>query len=224
MIVAKDIKKYYENGLIKALNGISFEIQSGEIVAIMGPSGCGKSTLLNIIGALDLPTEGEITIDGKNLLQYKPFHTFRSSMIGFIFQFHHLIPSLTLLENVEIPLYTQKLNKAERRKRASEMLIALGLKDRMNFLPTRVSGGERQCAAIARALINNPRIVLADELTGNLDTITGDYVMKLVLNLCREKHITFILATHNHEIAIQADRIIKMKNGLIEPSGSGLES
>ncbi len=216
MIVIKNIKKHYENGLVKALNGVNFEIQQGEIVAIMGPSGCGKSTLLNLIGALDLPTEGEILIDGKNISGYQPLHRFRASMIGFIFQFHHLIPSLTLMENVEIPLYTQPFNRGERRKRASDMLTALGLKDRMNFLPTMVSGGERQRAAIARALINNPRIILADELTGNLDTLTGDMIMKLMINLCREKRFTLVLATHNHEIAARADRIIRMRNGLIE--------
>lgn len=215
MILVKHVKKYYENGLIKALNGVTLEIQPAEIVAIMGPSGCGKSTLLNLIGAIDFPTEGEIIVEGKNLLSYQPLYKYRASVVGFIFQFHHLIPSITLLENVMLPLYTRPLSGGERRKKASEMLVKLGLENRMNFLPTRVSGGERQLAAIARALINEPRIILADEPTGNLDTINGNMVIELIIDLCRRKQLTCIIATHNHEIAMKADRIIRMKDGLV---------
>jgi putative ABC transport system ATP-binding protein len=216
MIVVREIKKYFDNGLVKALNGISFRIEKGEMVSIMGPSGCGKSTLLNLIGALDLPTGGEIWIDGKNLMDHRPFQWFRSRYVGFVFQFHHLLPNLTLLENVELPLFTSPMPKKLRRDKAAALLIEMGLEDRLRFLPTRVSGGERQRAAIARALVNDPRMVLADEPTGNVDSETGERILDYLLGLSAEKQMTMLIATHSHEIAGRTKRILRMKNGRLE--------
>lgn len=215
MIVVNNLIKHYENGLVKALNGISFTVEDGESVAIMGPSGCGKSTLLNLIGTLDMPTGGEIRIDGKSIMDYRPFDLFRAKTIGFIFQFHHLIPSLSLLENVEIPMYSLLVSKKARRSKALKILTELSLADRINFKPTHVSGGERQRAAIARAIVNDPQIILADEPTGNIDSETGSRIITSLVNLCHNNNITMLLATHNHEIAAKADRIIHIKDGYI---------
>ena len=220
MIVVREITKYFDNGLVKALNGISFRVEKGEMVSIMGPSGCGKSTLLNLIGALDLPTGGEIWIDGKNLMDHRPFQWFRSRYVGFVFQFHHLLPNLTLLENVELPLFTSPMPKKLRRDKAAALLIEMGLEDRLHFLPTRVSGGERQRAAIARALVNDPRMVLADEPTGNVDSETGERILGYLLGLSAEKQVTMLIATHSHEIAGRTQRILRMKNGRLESLSS----
>ena len=216
MIRVANLVKHYERGLVKALNGLSFDVAKGEIVAIMGPSGCGKSTLLNLIGTLDLPTSGEIRIDGKNSLDYRPFDRFRAEMVGFVFQFHHLIPSLTLQENVELPMYSLPVSKKTRRRKALEIMRIMGLAERLNFLLTRVSGGERQRAAIARAIVNDPRIILADEPTGSVDTETGSRILEFLVKRCRDRDITMLLATHNEEIAAKFDRTIHIKNGLIE--------
>ncbi len=216
MIRVENLIKHYDKGLVRALNGLSFEVAKGEIVAVMGPSGCGKSTLLNLIGALDSPTDGEIRIDGKKILDYKPFDRFRREMVGFVFQFHHLIPSLTLRENVELPMVSLPVSKKARRNKALEILRIMGLAERLNFLPTRVSGGERQRAAIARAIVNNPRMILADEPTGSVDTETGRRILDFLLKQCRDQGTTMLLATHNEEIAAGTDRIIHIKNGLID--------
>jgi len=224
VISITNLKKDYDNGLVQALRGVSFEIEKGEIVSIMGPSGCGKSTLLNLIGTLDLPTGGEIRVDGKPLSDYRPFDSFRAKTIGFIFQFHHLIPNLTLLENVELPLYSFPIPKGVRRDKAIHLLAEMGLEDRMHFLPTRVSGGERQRAAIARAIINDPPIILADEPTGNVDTLIGNRIMDFLLGLCEQKKMTMIIATHNHEISARTRRTIRIKNGQVEAISLPVES
>ena len=216
MIAVNNVKKQYEKGLVQALNGISFKIEEGRIVSIMGPSGCGKSTLLKILGALDFPTEGEVLIAGKNIREHRPLNEFRRRYIGFVFQFHHLIPSMSLLENVEIPLMPTAMSRRLRRERAAYLLEQMGLADRMKFLPTRVSGGERQRTAIARAMVNDPKIILADEPTGNIDTMTGDRIMDFLLTTCREKRITLIMATHNREIADRTESRIHLRNGLLE--------
>ena len=216
MISVENLKKDYDDGLVQALRGVSLEIAKGEIVSVMGPSGCGKSTLLNLIGALDLPTAGEIRVDGRPLTNYRPFDSFRAKTIGFIFQFHHLIPNLTLLENVELPQYSLSIPKRTRRERAVHLLEEMGLQDRMHFLPTHVSGGERQRAAIARAIINDPAIILADEPTGSVDSFIGNQIIDLLLDLCEEKRITMIVATHNHELASRTGRIIRLRNGQVE--------
>lgn len=216
MIAVKDLVKEYEQGLVRALNGVSFSVGNAEIVAVMGPSGCGKSTLLNLIGRLDSPTRGRIEIGGRDIEEYLPAEDFRARKVGFVFQFHNLIPSMTLVENVELPMYSLAVPKTERRHKASQMLQAMGLSERMNFLPTKVSGGERQRAAIARALVNEPRIVLADEPTGNVDSREGERILDMLIGLRRDKGVTILIATHNHEIGARADRILRMRNGLLE--------
>jgi len=216
MIAVKDLKKVYDYGLVKALNGISFEIEEGEAVSIMGPSGCGKTTLLNLIGALDTPTAGEIWIGGKNIAKGEPMAVFRAKTIGFVFQFHHLVPNLSLVENVELPMFSLPVSKRSRRDRAIALLKEMGLEERLNFLPTRVSGGERQRAAIARAMVNDPQIILADEPTGSVDTAIGNRILDFLISLCDQRKITMVVATHNHEVAAQTKRIIRMRNGLIE--------
>ena len=220
MISIRDVKKYYEGGLVKALDGISFEVEKGEIMAIMGPSGCGKSTLLNLIGALDVPTEGEICFAGKNIRQYVPVHAFRAKSIGFVFQFHHLIPNLSLLENVELPMFSLPVARSVRRRKAADLLKEMGLEERTHFLPTRVSGGERQRAAIARAMMNDPQLLLADEPTGSVDTVTGNVILDFLVALCRQKKMSMVIATHNHEVAAKTDRILRIRNGRIENTPS----
>jgi len=215
MIVARDLVKHYDGGLVKAPNGISFEVAKGEVVSLMGPSGCGKSTLLNLVGTLDTPTSGEILIDGRSISTYRPLDRFRAKNVGFVFQFHHLIPGLSLLENTELPMHPFGLSKKERREKAMEMLVRVGLVDRMDFLPTRVSGGERQRAAIARALVNGPSIILADEPTGSVDTETGKAILDHLIHLCHSQGATMLIATHNREIAAYTDRILHMKDGML---------
>ena len=165
VVEIKDLKKSYENGHIKALNGISLTIEEGEFVSIIGPSGSGKSTLLNMLGALDLPDSGSISVAGYNLLKNKKLSEFRGDKIGFIFQLHNLIPNISVVENVKIPMFTKKWSNQQMTKRALGLLDAVGLRNKANQMPNKLSGGERQRVAIARALANNPSIILADEPT-----------------------------------------------------------
>ncbi len=209
------LSKLYPRDNIEALKGVTFSVSEGEVVAIMGPSGCGKSTLLNMIGALDRPTSGDITINGRLIREYGPTHLFRARMIGFVFQFHHMVSGMTLAENVAAPLVAQGIGKHERMKRAMELLENVGLEHRAHFLPSRVSGGERQRAAVARSLVATPKIILADEPTGNLDSFAGEAVFQLMLTHSRDKGATVIIATHNAEIASLCDRTITMRDGCI---------
>ena len=181
MIVIQNLFKSYENNTVQALDNLSLCIDAGEIVALTGPSGCGKTTLLNIIGSLDHPDAGTVTIKGKTLSAYNSLSAYRSLMVGFIFQFHHLIPSLTLVENVELPMYSLPLSPQQRRKKATDLLIETGLEQRIYFYPPKVSGGERQRAAIARSMVNDPEIILADEPTGSIDSLTGQRVMGFLI-------------------------------------------
>lgn len=215
MIVVRDLVKHYDGGLVKALNGLSFEVERGEVVSIMGPSGCGKSTLLNLVGALDLPTSGDILIDGRSISTYRSLHHFRARTVGFIFQFHHLIPGLSLLENTELPMYSLGMSKKAMRAKATEMLVRVGLAERMGFPPTKVSGGERQRAAIARALVNDPAIILADEPTGSVDSETGKAILDHLIHLCRTHGVTMLIATHAREIAAHTDRILEIRDGVL---------
>jgi ABC-type lipoprotein export system ATPase subunit len=215
VISVRDLVKHYDGGLVKALSGVSFEVERGEVVSLMGPSGCGKSTLLNLVGALDRPTSGDIFIDGRSLSTYTPLHQFRARTVGFIFQFHHLIPGLSLLENTELPMYSLGVSKRAMRAKATEMLERVGLADRMGFLPTKVSGGERQRAAIARALVNDPAVILADEPTGSVDTDTGNAILDYLTELCRSQGVTILMATHNREIAARSHRIVYMRDGTL---------
>lgn len=215
LVRAVTVTKHYEQGLVTALSGVSFEIARGEIVALTGPSGCGKSTLLNLLGTLDQPTSGEILFDGRNILDCRPLHAFRARHVGFVFQFHHLIPTLSLAENVEAATAPLSLPGGMGRRKAEALLKALGLASRADFLPTRVSGGERQRAAIARALVNDPTLILADEPTGNLDAASGESVMGILTGHCRKGGATLIVATHNPEIARKADRVLRLRDGVL---------
>jgi lipoprotein-releasing system ATP-binding protein len=218
MVIAKNIHKYY--GDVEVLKGVDLEIKKGEIVAIVGPSGAGKTTLLQILGTLDKPIkeqEFELTINGISLknLKDKEVSSFRNQHIGYIFQFHQLLPEFTALENVCIPAFIAKKDKAETEKRALEILTFLGLKDRTEHKPNELSGGEQQRVAVARALINNPAIILADEPSGNLDSASAESLHKLFFELRDKFNQTFIIVTHNQELANMADRKLTMKDGII---------
>jgi len=214
IVTAKNLFKTFEEGRVKALDGVNLEVSGGEFIAIMGPSGSGKTTLLNIIGALDRPTSGDVTIDGVNLSKVKNLDEIRAKKIGFVFQLHNLLPVLTARENVEIPMFELGLSNEERVRRAEEFLKLVGLEERLDFFPTKLSGGERQRVAIARALANNPKIVLADEPTGNLDSKSGDEVVHLLQKLNKEGR-TIVLVTHDKEIAAHANIIYHMRDGKI---------
>lgn len=217
IVSIRDLKKYYDNGATKALNGINLDITEGEFVSIIGPSGSGKSTLLNMIGALDSPDSGSIVVDGMDLNNTREnLSKFRSEKIGFIFQLHNLIPNLSVLENVQIPLIGKHLrvNKQNERK-AIELLKNVGLEDKIHQNPTKMSGGQRQRVAIARALVNEPSIIIADEPTGALDTKTGQRIMDLLKKLHNEHNVTLIVVTHDPTVASQADRIITVRDGQI---------
>ena len=215
IIEIKGLKKSYDNGQIKALNGVDLEIKKGEFVSIIGPSGSGKSTLLNMIGALDTAGEGSINVAGIDLTQTKDLSTFRSHEIGFVFQLHNLIPNLTVLENVQIPMLETSISSKAMEERALELLKSVDLEDRVNQKPTKLSGGERQRVAIARALVNHPSIVLADEPTGALDSKTGDIILDLLKNLHKKENVTLVMVTHEPYVANMADRIITVRDGNI---------
>ena len=218
MIIVKDIHKSY--GALKVLKGISLSISSGEIVSIVGASGAGKSTLLHIMGTLDRPDSGVLQIGGTNTesLSDRKLSAFRNKNIGFVFQFHHLLPEFTALENVCIPAFIAGVGKREAENRAKKLLISLGLADRMEHKPSALSGGEQQRIAVARALINQPAVVLADEPSGNLDSINAKELHKLFFRLREEFNQTFVIVTHNEELAEMADRRLIIKDGIIDGS------
>ena len=211
----KDLYKSYEKGKIKALNGINLTIKEGEFVSIIGPSGSGKSTLLNMLGALDIPDSGVINVAGKDLKSDKKLNKFRAEQIGFIFQLHNLIPNINVRENIEIPMYTQKLSSSKMKERALKLLEDVGLYDKADILPNKLSGGERQRVAIARALANNPSIILADEPTGSLDSNTSNKILKLLIDLHKNKKVTLIIVTHDMNVAKLANRYIEVLDGKI---------
>jgi putative ABC transport system ATP-binding protein len=207
--------EFYE---VKAIDGISMEIESGEFIAIMGPSGSGKSTLLNLIGCLDKPTRGEVLINGveTSKLSDKELTDLRRDTIGFIFQTYNLIPTLTALENVELPMIFKGMGKREREKKAAELLEYMGIGDLKDRKPNEISGGQQQRVAIARALANDPLILLCDEPTGNLDTKSGKVVMDLIKEQNRERDVTVVLVTHDPALSNYADRVVKIRDGRIE--------
>lgn len=215
IVEIENLEKSYEKGRIKALNGISLDIKKGEFVSIIGPSGSGKSTLLNMLGALDVADSGTIKVAGYDLTKNKKLSEFRSKKIGFIFQLHNLIPNISVIENIEIPMFEGKLSGKERRKRALELLNLVGLKDKAKMKPTKLSGGERQRIAIARALANNPSIILADEPTGSLDSKTSQKILDQLNKLHEEKNVTLIMVTHDMNVAKLADRTIEVLDGKI---------
>ncbi|TAJ14330.1 ABC transporter ATP-binding protein [Marinilabiliaceae bacterium JC017] len=219
VIEITEIKKYYQvgNQIVKALQGVSLNIERGEYVAIMGPSGSGKSTLMNIIGALDTPTGGRYILNGTNVSQLSDdkLAEIRNKEIGFVFQTFNLLPRYTALENVMLPLIYAGYLKSDRVKMGQEVLINVGLEARMTHRPNELSGGQRQRVAVARALINKPSIILADEPTGNLDSKTSNDIMRLFGEI-HAKGNTVILVTHEEDIALHAHRIVRLRDGLIE--------
>jgi len=223
ILEVRDVKKSYQMGkvLVPALRGISFDVEKGEFLTIFGPSGSGKSTLLHLLGGLDRPDEGKILIDGSNILDLNDskLAELRLTGIGFVFQFFNLLPRLSALRNVELPLTIAGVSEKETSSRAKEMLRFVGLEERENHRPYELSGGEQQRVAIARALINDPKIILADEPTGNLDTKTGWEIVQLMKKLNTEKGQTFVVVTHDQNIAKEATRTIYLRDGLIEEIG-----
>ena len=215
MITAKNIHKYYEK--LHVLKGVDLHIKKGEIVSIVGASGAGKTTLLQILGTLDGFDSGALTINDQQIasLNKKQLAGFRNTTLGFIFQFHQLLPEFTALENVCIPGFIKKTNKTEVEKRAKELLAFLGLTSRENHKPNELSGGEQQRVAVARALINNPAIILADEPSGNLDTESAENLHNLFFKLRDEFGQTFVIVTHNKDLAAMADRKLIMQDGTI---------
>lgn len=215
MLLAKGITKSY--GKLSILKGVDLSVSKGEIITIVGASGAGKSTLLHIIGTLDKPDSGEVSINGISLksLNERKLSAFRNQHIGFIFQFHHLLPEFTALENICIPAYIAKTTKKEAEKKASELLELLGLTPRANHKPTELSGGEQQRVAVARAMINTPSIILADEPSGNLDSANAESLHQLFVDLRNQLDQTFVIVTHNENLANLANRTILMKDGQI---------
>ena len=215
MIQATNIHKSY--GDLHVLKGIDLSVEKGEIISIVGKSGAGKSTLLHILGTLDLADEGSLSLNGTNIsgLSQKELARFRNKNIGFIFQFHHLLNEFTAEENVAIPAFISGQPKQKAIKRAQELLDYLGLSERLNHKPNEMSGGEQQRVAVARALINDPHVVFADEPTGNLDKATSNELHRLLLRLRKEMNQTFVIVTHNEELAQLSDRTITMEDGLI---------
>jgi len=219
MLTAKGIEKYYGN--LWVLKGVNVHIQKGEIVSIVGPSGCGKSTLLHILGTLDVPAKGEVTLQHEKISELKgrQLADFRNQHIGFVFQFHHLLPEFSALENVCIPGWIAGTKKSAVEERATELLNVLGVGHRIDNKPGALSGGEQQRVAVARALINNPDIVFADEPTGNLDTANAKELHELFFHLRDKMKQTFLIVTHNEDLARMSDRVLHMKDGLIEREG-----
>ncbi|WP_421920787.1 ABC transporter ATP-binding protein [Marinifilum sp.] len=216
MIIAEQIKKSF--GEVNVLKGVDLTIKKGEIVSVVGASGAGKTTLLQILGTLDRPDSGAIVYDGQNVasLNEKDLSAFRNSNIGFVFQFHHLLPEFTALENVCIPAYIAKKSKAEASGRAKELLEMLKLGHRIDHKPSELSGGEKQRVAVARALINDPLVILADEPSGNLDSKTRQELHELFFELRDKFNQTFVIVTHDLELAEMSDRKIVISDGLIE--------
>jgi ABC-type lipoprotein export system ATPase subunit len=221
-VAVRDVRKSFDSGTIRALDGVSLELDAGELVALTGPSGCGKSTLLNLIGALDRPDSGEIHVGGEDVTRLADASRYRATTVGFVFQFHNLMTTLTALENVQIPMLGQRA-RAEREERARGLLAEVGLGAREQSRPPTLSGGERQRVAIARALANAPRLLLADEPTGALDSETGAQILELLRGVRDVRGTTILLVTNDDAVAAQADRVLRLRDGVLTP-GAALRS
>lgn len=209
------LKKQFDGGKVVALRGLDLQIRQGEFVAIVGQSGCGKSTLLQMLGSLDKPSEGTLTYRGTSIPDMLDHSAYRSHEIGFVFQSFHLLPTFTVVENVQIPMFEGGLSRSHRKARAVELLESVGLGHRLNHFPTELSGGERQRVAIARGLANKPSVVLADEPTGNLDSESAVQIIDLLLELHGKLGVTLVLVTHDLSVAERATRTIRMKDGRV---------
>jgi putative ABC transport system ATP-binding protein len=214
-VVVDRVTKSFEGGRVVALDEVSVELAPGEFVAVVGPSGCGKSTLLNLIGALDVPDSGTIEVGGTDLRHLPDPSQYRASTVGFVFQFHHLIPTLSARENVQVPMIGRGVPRRDRVARADDLLRACAIEHRASASPTTLSGGERQRVAIARALTNDPRLLLADEPTGALDSGTGAQIVELLERLRAERGMTILLVTNDDAVAAAADRTVRIRDGRI---------
>jgi len=224
ILETRSLHKYYKSGdsLLEVLRGIDFMLHEGEVVSIVGPSGSGKSTFLHLVGGLDRPTSGEVILDSQNLeeLGEEELSAVRNRKIGFVFQFHHLLRDFTALENVMMPLLIAGKSRKEAVERGERMLEAVGLSERSHHKPLELSGGEQQRVAVARALVGEPMVVLADEPTGNLDRPRGEELQEMMFRISREKGVSFVIVTHNEELARKADRILRLVDGKLRPDGS----
>ncbi|MBI5256740.1 MAG: ABC transporter ATP-binding protein [Burkholderiales bacterium] len=213
ILCVEAVSRRFADGDVQALRRVSFNAGAGETIALTGPSGSGKSTLLSLIGLLDRPDEGRILIDGQDLAGIRHPHAFRARRLGFVFQYHHMVPTMTLQENIEAPMLALGVPAAQRHQRAGALLQAMALEHRAAFLPRNVSGGERQRAAVARALVNRPAIVLADEPTGSLDSRNGQRVVELLIAHARAEGALVLVASHNPEVAAALGRRIALRDG-----------
>ena len=218
-VAVRDVRKSFDGGRIRALDGVSLDLEPGELVALTGPSGCGKSTLLNLIGALDRPDSGEIRVGGEDVTHLADASRYRATTVGFVFQFHNLMTTLTALENVQIPMLGER-PRAEREQRARSLLAEVGLAERERSRPPTLSGGERQRVAIARALANEPRLLLADEPTGALDSETGAQILDLLRSVRDTRATTILLVTNDDAVAVQADRVLRLRDGAVIPDAA----
>ncbi len=213
LLCAQELSKFYPDGRVQALDRVSFHVNRGEYLAVMGPSGSGKSTLLNMLGALDRPSSGEVFFEGRPLSEFYPWDRFRCEQVGFVFQSFHLLPALTALENVQIPMLETRRSAAERASAAESLLELVGLASRRHHLPQTLSVGERQRVAVARALANNPPLLLADEPTGNLDSAAAEAVLDLFARLHGEHRLTLVVITHDPALSRRAQRVLRLKDG-----------
>jgi len=216
----RQVRKSFEGGRIRALEDVSLHLEPGELVALTGPSGCGKSTLLNLIGALDRPDGGEIHVAGEDVTRLDDPSRYRADTVGFVFQGHNLIPTLTAVENVQVPMLGKR-RRADRERRARELLDEVGLTERADNYPPTLSGGERQRVAIARALANGPRLLLADEPTGSLDSETGAQILDLLHRVRDEHGMTILLVTNDDGVARQAERVLRIRDGVLDGATPG---
>jgi ABC-type lipoprotein export system ATPase subunit len=212
-VAVEGVRKAFEGGKIEALRDVSLRVAAGEFVALLGPSGCGKSTLLNLIGALDKPDGGRVLVGGRDLAQLEDPAEYRAATVGFVFQFHNLIPTLNALENVQMPMLGRRIPRGERERRARKLLEEVGLAARLRSWPATLSGGERQRVALARALALGPQLLLADEPTGSLDWETGAQILSLLQRVRAERRMTVLLVTNDEELARSAERSVSMRDG-----------